>query len=202
MKPFGALYITPASVLGYMHFFILPKYKSFIIFKNKIYFLVLYYTPLCYNILPLTFLNIHLYLSIGILELNNLKQFILFKFYQYYMMYADYARPFKLCFKRKGGWLQARNVWPYILIYKFGYSHPVRWLLGNITIKLYKKYLSYHNLLVAGNLYCTLNYMGSFIRGVRVISSYSRRGIKYGRQLFIKRRGKDSQYAKFKSKIF
>lgn len=185
-----------------MSYLVKPASKFFIIFKNNKYFLFLYYSVCCYNRLPIRNFNIYLYKFLDIVYLPFYNNFIFTKIYNYIFAYADFARPCKLCFKRKGGWIQVRRTWPYLLIYKFGYSHPVRWLIPVINIKLYKKYLSYHNLLLIGLPFYQLNYFGSYARGVRLINTYSRRGIKYGRQLLIKRRGKDSQYAKFKSKIF
>ena len=78
----------------------------------------------------------------------------------------------------------------------------MRFSAQRLRLLRYKKYLAYHVLLVTGLLAVEQAQLGIILRDVRVINPYTQRGIRLARQQMTRRRGKESQYKKLKSKIF
>ncbi len=108
----------------------------------------------------------------------------------------------KLAFKRKGIWVNMRRLWPKLLTLKFGYGHYTRVVVPFYYYFRRKKYLKRHTLLLTSYYLSSLDVMQSLIRNYRPLNTHTKRGVRYARQFFIKRRGKESQYKKLKSKIF
>lgn len=183
--------------------FILSPYLKFYITRGRYqYFFILQPTKFYKIVLPLHEYFLFMSQKLCLLKYSWAHLQFPAKAYVDVFRYTDFAKPFKLCFKRKGGWIFTRPQWPCALIYKFGYSHPLRLCLGGLRTKIYKKYLLYHILLLSGAPFRCLQNFGALIRFTRPINMYSKRGVKFGRQQFLKRKGKDSQYTKLKSKIF
>ena len=78
----------------------------------------------------------------------------------------------------------------------------MRYYYNSLYFKRYKKHLAYHGLLLAGIGGYELAVISYYLRSVRYLGMYTRRGIRFARQRLILRKGKESQYTKLKSKIF
>jgi hypothetical protein len=85
---------------------------------------------------------------------------------------------------------------------KFGHGHPVRLNSGSQLVRRYKKYLKYHSLILFDMSTAMLSQRFSKILLVKEFNLYNWRGLRAARCLLIKKRGKESQYNKLKSKIF
>jgi hypothetical protein len=146
-------------------------------------------------------LIIHQVCSIGLIsKIGILANFI--KIFNLSVWGLYYPAILKLIFKRKGSWFYIRKLWPAALTFKFGHSHFLHLRAQGCLFKRYKKHLDYHGLLISGPNVLTLQQLGKYIQGARPLNSYTKRGIYLVRSKFIKRRGKESQYTKLKSKIF
>lgn len=108
----------------------------------------------------------------------------------------------KMYFRKKGSWIKYRRQWPCIVTTKFGYGHPFRMKSHIIYIRKFKKYIRFSNLLFLHLDYGDLqNFINKF-KKIQLLNVYTKRGMIYARSLHIKKQGKNSQYSKFKSKIF
>lgn len=113
-----------------------------------------------------------------------------------------YLRCTKLYFRKKGAWVSYRRTWPRLLTAKFGYGHPFR--VGGLVwyIKRFKRYVQFSNLLFMHFDPKVLQFFIQKFKTIRTFSPYIGRGLTLARRVFIKKRGKESQYTKLKSKVY
>lgn len=108
----------------------------------------------------------------------------------------------KMYFRKKGSWVKYRRQWPCMVTTKFGCGHPFRIKSNILYIRKFKKYIRFSNLLFLHLDYGDLqNFINKF-KKIQLLNVYTKRGMVYARSLRIKKQGKNSQYSKFKSKIF
>ncbi len=107
----------------------------------------------------------------------------------------------KIKFKRKGSWIRTFKCAPAPVLLRFGYGHQV-WLLNfRHTKHRHKRYLTHHCLIWATATHVSLPLPQRLV-ATRPMNIYSRRGIRFGRFVLKKRKGKESKYTALKSKIF
>jgi hypothetical protein len=184
-------------------FILIPlQFNFYIIKKTDLYYFTTY--SLYYNYLirvnstQLLISNVYNLIYVVVYSTSDYIKF----FFEYFARLVEQKTIFKIVFKRKGGWIHIRNMWPYYLSLRFGYSHPVRYKYNQLSYKRHKKHLAYHILLITGLDFISLYDYSLHLRNVRLFNSYTRRGIRYACQKVIYRKGKESQYTKLKSKIF
>ena len=107
----------------------------------------------------------------------------------------------KIKFKRKGSWIRTFKQAPSPVLLRFGYGHQT-WLLNFRHFKhRHKRYLTHHCLIWVTATHVNIPTPQRLV-SLRPMNIYSRRGIRFGRFVLKRRKGKESKYTALKSKIF
>ena len=129
-------------------------------------------------------------------KLKNLKFLKNFLFLWFNFFFKKIKVSHKVC------WLKIFRKNFFLLKINYGFSYNVFFFLSMMYVRKKKKYLTFSNVLFWNINYEELYNTTLIIRNLRLINKYTNRGFKFSQQKFLKRVGKISKYAAFKSKIF